>query len=588
MISQPFADPGVADLRSPWRFLRWLAGTQRRLVASGAVWGVAWMVAQAAIPALLGTAVDAVVRRDRDALVGWSLVLLALGVAQAVAGILRHRRAVNNFVTAATRVEQLLARAASRLGPRLTEDMAAGEVANLGAADVERIASLLDVSARFSGAVVSYLGVTVVLLLIAPTLGAVIAVGAVVAVVLVGPLIGPLERRQSLERDRRAAAASLAADTVVGLRILRGLGGEAVFAGRFAAASQDVRGAAVHTAEMQSFLDAAQVVLPQALVLAVTWIGAHLALHHHLTPGQLVAVYAYAAFLVLPVQTVVEASGFATAARVAAGRVLVVLRASDAVPVAAAPAGRPPDPRLDGPGAPGALVDPTTGLVVAAGRTTAVVTAAPEESAALADRLGRWVDPPPGWAVTLDGVALSALPVAEVRRRVMVVDREAVLLAGRLGELLDPPSRGDRVTLAAALAAAAADEIVASLPDGLDTRLPERGRSLSGGQRQRMILAQALVADPEILVLDEPTSAVDAHTEARIGAGVTALRVGRTTVIATTSPLLLAHADRVVLLDGHVVAEGTHAELLARSARYAGIVTRGAAVDDGPGDRERR
>jgi ABC-type multidrug transport system fused ATPase/permease subunit len=592
MLAQPFSDPGRPDLRSPSRLLVWLVGAQIRTVLSGAVWGVAWMVAQAAIPALLGEAIEDVVRRDRGGLVMWSAVLFVLGVIQAVAGVLRHRRAVANFILATTRIEQVLARAVSRLGPRVTDQVAAGEVANLGGADVERIGELLDVSARFSGAVVSYIGVTVVLLVVSTRLGVVVALGAVVVVAAIAPLTRPLQRRQTAERDLRAASSSLAADTVVGLRILRGLGGEVVFADRFAASSQLVRAAAVRTARIQSYLDATQVVLPQTLVLGVTWLGAHLVLDRHLDPGQLVAVYAYAAFLVLPVQTFVEAFSRVSTARVAAGRVLTVLRLSDDIPAEATPTtgatvaaavaamvDAVAGPRAD------ALVDPSTGLAAAIGRLTAVVTPTPEASAALVDRLGRWVDPAPSFTVTLAGTPLPDIPVAELRRRLLVVDRGATLLAGTLGELLDPQAGVGRVTIGAALDAAAATEIVDSLPEGLDTVMPERGRNLSGGQRQRVLLAQALLADPEILVLDEPTSAVDAHTEAAIGEGLADLRRGRTTVICTTSPLLLSRADVVVLVDGTVAATGTHVELLASSRRYRDVVTRGAdmAVADTPG-----
>jgi ABC-type multidrug transport system fused ATPase/permease subunit len=613
MISPPLADPGRPDLRSPWRFLWWIVGRQRRQVLAGSVWGVAWMVSPATIPALLGRAVEDIVRQDRSGVVRWSVVLLGLGVLQAVAGVLRHRQAVTNFLLAGTRLEQLLSQAVSRLGPRLTSEVAAGEVANLGGADVERIADLLDLSARFSGAVVSYLGVAVVLLLVSPELGAVIAVGAVAVVVVIGPLVQPLERRQTVERDRRAAASSLAADTVVGLRILRGLGGEAVFAERFGRASQGVRLAAVRTARIQSYLDATQVVLPQALILIVTWLAARRVLDHHLDPGQLVSVYAYAAFLLLPVQTLVEMSSKATSARVAAGRILEVLRLSDAVPVEAGTDGDgrpgpdgaagPPRPPATHPAAadPDALVDPTTGLVARLGQLTAVVTSTPEAAAALVDRLGRWVDPPAALTVTLAGVALPTLALDELRRRILVVDREASVLAGPLADLLDPPSfrspgSEGGVSLAAALETASATEIVVALPDGLATVLPERGRNLSGGQRQRLLLAQALVADPEVLVLDDPTSAVDAHTEASIGGALAGLRQGRTTVICTTSPLLLSHADRVFLLDDRVgpggprPAAGSHATLLVSSARYRDLVTRGAddetetvAGTDGPG-----
>ncbi|WP_030953155.1 ATP-binding cassette domain-containing protein, partial [Streptomyces sp. NRRL S-481] len=133
-----------------------------------------------------------------------------------------------------------------------------------------------------------------------------------------------------------------------------------------------------------------------------------------------------------------------------------------------------------------------------------------------------------------------------------------------------------------ALAAAQCDDVLAALVQGsldavdpMDARITERGRSLSGGQRQRLALARSLITDPEVLVLDEPTSAVDSHTEARIAQGVRELRAGRTTVVFTSSPLLLDRADRVVFLhDGEVTAAGTHRELVHTEPRYRAVVTR--------------
>jgi ABC-type multidrug transport system fused ATPase/permease subunit len=119
-------------------------------------------------------------------------------------------------------------------------------------------------------------------------------------------------------------------------------------------------------------------------------------------------------------------------------------------------------------------------------------------------------------------------------------------------------------------------DVVDALPDGLATDLPERGRSLSGGQRQRLALARSLVADPDVLILDEPTSAVDAHTEARIGQRLREARGSRTTLVFTTSPLLLDHVDTVVFLtDGQVRATGTHRQLLHDNPDYRNTVTRG-------------
>ena len=134
----------------------------------------------------------------------------------------------------------------------------------------------------------------------------------------------------------------------------------------------------------------------------------------------------------------------------------------------------------------------------------------------------------------------------------------------------------DRAHAERALFTAAADDVFDALPGGWQGELDERGRGLSGGQRQRLVLMRALAADPDVLVLVEPTSAVDAHTEARIAERIGAHRSGRTTVVMTASPLMLHHADLVVLLvDGRVVDSGTHADLVTRSAAYRDVVLRG-------------
>jgi ABC-type multidrug transport system fused ATPase/permease subunit len=138
---------------------------------------------------------------------------------------------------------------------------------------------------------------------------------------------------------------------------------------------------------------------------------------------------------------------------------------------------------------------------------------------------------------------------------------------------------GIDAALEAAQCADILDVLAQSLPDGvtdpLEAMLTERGRSLSGGQRQRVALARSLYVDPPVLVLDEPTSAVDAHTEARVADGLRLLRSGRTTVVFTSSPLVLDRADQVVFVpDGRVVAVGPHHELVNTDRRYRAVVTR--------------
>jgi ABC-type multidrug transport system fused ATPase/permease subunit len=157
-----------------------------------------------------------------------------------------------------------------------------------------------------------------------------------------------------------------------------------------------------------------------------------------------------------------------------------------------------------------------------------------------------------------------------------------VLLSGTVRDLFDVPASGV-VSVEAALDAAQCEDILdvlrQSLPDGgTDATLAvltERGRSLSGGQRQRVALARSLYVDPSLLVLDEPTSAVDAHTEARIADSLRLLRTGRTTVVFTSSPLMLDRAEQVVFVpDGHVEAVGMHHELINTNTNYRAVVTR--------------
>ncbi|WP_430594481.1 ATP-binding cassette domain-containing protein [Isoptericola sp. QY 916] len=204
----------------------------------------------------------------------------------------------------------------------------------------------------------------------------------------------------------------------------------------------------------------------------------------------------------------------------------------------------------------------------------------------VATRLGRLDDEAEaGTPVRLGGVPLADLDKEALRHRVVVSEATPHLFSGVLGEALDARGRATEADLLAAMVTADAHDVLDSVPGGLAGELPEKGRSLSGGQRQRVALARALLTEPEILVLVEPTSAVDAHTEARIAERVAQVRRGRTTLVVTASPLVLDHLDEVVLLDDDatVAASGTHAELLARrdahGAAYRAVVGRSMAED---------
>jgi ABC-type multidrug transport system fused ATPase/permease subunit len=300
----------------------------------------------------------------------------------------------------------------------------------------------------------------------------------------------------------------------------------------------------------------------------VTWLGARFAISGRIGPGELVAFYGYAAFLVIPLRTAAEAVEKVTRSIVGSRRMLAVLTIERHVAAPDAPAVEPP--------AEVPLSDRSSGLVIQPGQLTCVVSARPEEAVEIADRLGRFGGDDDG--ASLGDVRLADLPVEAVRRRIVVSEADPVLFSGTLRSGLDPWGRtdGDDGRLREAISVANAEDVLDQLPDGLDTYVDERGRSFSGGQRQRIVLARALLSDAEVLVLVEPTSAVDAHTEARIARRLREARAGRTTVVVSTSPLVLDQADRVVFVDGgRVAAEGHHRELLRTSPGYRWTVTRG-------------
>jgi ABC-type multidrug transport system fused ATPase/permease subunit len=536
---------------------------QWRTLLMGMVFGVVWMVCQAVMPAVIGHAIDdGIAARDTSGLLQWTAAMLGIGILQAASGIMRHRFAVTNWLTAAYRTVQIVARHATHLGATLPKRVATGEVVAIGTNDLAHLGNAMDVTARAAGAVVSFLVVAVILLDTSVTLGLVVLIGVPVLLLLIGPLLKPLQRRNMTQREMMGQLSNLATDIVSGLRILRGIGGERVFHDRYVRDSQKVRRAGVQVGRLQSLLDAFQVLLPGIFVVVVVWIGARFAVQGRISAGELVAFYGYAAFLMIPLRTATEFANKWIRAFVAARRVVRVL---DVEPEVGEPDQAYPEPATTAD-----LVDVESGLRVRHGIVTALVSERPEETTLVADRLGHYAPGEVRWG----DVPLSGLPRDVVRRRIVVSDTGSTLFSGPLREALDLRGRDD-TDLLAALEVASAEDVLTALTDGLDTPVAERGRSFSGGQRQRLVLARVLAADPEILVLVEPTSAVDAHTEARIADRLVAHRAGRTTVVTTTSPLLLDRVDQVAfLVDGRVVAVGTHRDLLRDEPGYRAVVTR--------------
>ncbi|MBB2945448.1 ABC-type multidrug transport system fused ATPase/permease subunit [Actinoplanes lutulentus] len=553
----PEHEPGLPDSRSAARFLFWLVRRSRLTVVAAAVLAVIWMGCQSLAPAMVGEAVDAAVAYDSRELAGWTLLLLGVGTVQAVAGIMRHRFAVTNWLGAAFRTVQVVVRQANRLGATLPRRLDAGEVVAIGTSDISHIGSAVDLVSRGIGSLLAVGVVTVLLLRISVPIGMIVLIGVPIMMMVVGLLIGPLHRRQRAYRTLQGRLTGQAADLVSGLRVLRGVGGEPIMAARYRAASQALRAAGVRTAKVEALLEAAQVLLPGVFLVLLTWLGARSAWKGEITVGQLVSFYAYAAFLVAPLRQLTEAVDKITRGHVSSRRVVAMLTVE--------PELTEPDDPVPLPA--GELRDQESGVCVPAGLMTAIVAALPSEAARIADRLGRYED-----GSTLGGVPLAAGDLAEIRKRILVADNDARLFAGPLVSDLDPYATG---ALPEALEAAAATGIVDGLPDGVDGVVAERGQSFSGGQQQRLRLARALIVNPEVLILVEPTNAVDAHTEALIADRLRAARSGRTTVVCTSSPLLLSRADHVCYVEsGQLVAAGPHQDLLRSTPGYARMVLR--------------
>jgi ABC-type multidrug transport system fused ATPase/permease subunit len=586
MRSLPAPEPGDPDCRSAARLLLWIWRDQWRSQLTGACWGVAWMLSLALIPAAIGRAIDrGLLARSTTGLFTWAGAVLGLALLVAFAGAMRHRNALTNWLSAAYLAIQITVRHAVKVGADLPTLTSSGDVVAISSTDTEAIGSTFDITARLTGALAAVTAVAVIMLSMSVALGLVVLVGVPVMMGLTALLLRPLHRRQDRYRTMQGALAGQTLDIAQGIRVLRGIGGEDAFAARYAANSQELRLLGLRTGRIESLLAAQEVLLPGLLAALVTWLAARLALHGEISVGQLVAFYGYASFLALPLATFGEAADAFTRGHVAARHVVTVLRLRSGISEPEDPAVMPP---------PGAmLTDAASGLAARSGQFLAVACDSTADADLLAARLARYADddalePGPELGPKLGGVPLRSLPLTGLRTRVMLLRNGDWFFPGTLRDSLRgaAPVTDEKATdenLLAALRAVSARDILDGLPDDvagpLDSTVAEQGRNFSGGQLQRLRLARALVADPEILIAVEPTSAVDAHTEARIAAALGPYRRDRTTIVFTTSPLVLDRADLVAYVRGGVVAAtGGHAALLAAEPDYRALVTRDAPV----------
>ncbi|WP_285734985.1 ABC transporter ATP-binding protein [Kitasatospora phosalacinea] len=384
-----------------------------------------------------------------------------------------------------------------------------------------------------------------------------------------------------LAQDQNGDLATVVEESVLGIRILKAFGRHRTMAEEFRRRSAELRGTELRKAGLLGNLWAVIVGLPELALGAALATGAVLVAHDQLSVGTLVAFLSTALALRWPVESIGWLLGFAAEAASAANRYFEVMDEPEPAdpPSGLAPSGdrgiRFTGVRFRYPDAPADSPDLLAGvdLHVRPGETLALVGATGSGKTTLTALLPRLYEPTAG-SITLDGTDIRDLPRERLRREVAVAFEEPTLFSATVREnvLMGAPDAAPE-QVAAALATAQAG-FVDRLPDGLDTEVGEQGLSLSGGQRQRLALARAVVGGPRFLVLDDPLSALDVHTEALVERALRQVLADTTALVVAHRPSTVLLADRVALLaDGRIAAVGTHQELLRSCPAYRALMS---------------
>ncbi|WP_369373051.1 ABC transporter transmembrane domain-containing protein [Promicromonospora sp. Populi] len=509
---------------TPVRFtLRVMAGALR-YTAPSALLSITHQLGEALVPVLMGIAIErAVSTGDVAQLLLWVGLLAAdfamlsfswrFGSRLGTLGALAVQHELRSMVST-----HLLTRQGAR-----GVSAAPGVALSLATSDVNRLASAVIIGVYPVGQLAAVVFGGTVLLVISWPLGLAVLLGAPVVLWLTDRTGGSLRRRSGDEQGAAATAAGEAADLMSGYRVLKGFHAEDEAARRYRSASRSALASTLRARRAAGLFVGTMDLATGLFVTAITVAAGILALRGAFGIVELVTIVGLTQFLLEPLQGLARNAGTLWAsANASAARLLDLLRESDDAASSAAVQGS------DDGGRPGAVVVPLAGEV----RDGELVAIAAEARAAR----------------TVLDLIRAGHPDA------LVVPHEAHLFAGSVREnvaLSGVPD--DRVD--AALAAAGCDELAEILPQGWATPVGEGGAALSGGQRQRVALARALAQDAPLLVLHDPTTAVDAVTEAAIADRLRSLRAGRRTVVVTRSPALLQAADRVVTITGEDLGE---------------------------------
>ena len=557
--------------------------------------------AEILIPLLTKYIIDgAITHHHRELLVLLGLAAIALGAAEAVLNFLRRwaqARAVTGMEMAMR--DDLYAHL-QRLEPGFHDEWQSGQLLSRATTDLSAIR-------RFAGFgivffitnLVTFAIVAALLIQLNWWLGLLttcvfLPVAAVCTWFERG--YGVLSRRS---QDQQGDLATYVEEAAAGIRVLKALGRRREAAGRHTAQARVVYQTQVSKARLRGSFWAFLDLIPNVVIGLLLLFGAIATSRHELTLGGLVAFITLTLLLVWPI----EAMGYILAsgqeAATAAQRVYEIfdtepaitgpsVHAAPAAAAAVAGSGRRAPARLAFervefryPGAHRPVLRGVS-LELEPGQTLALTGATGAGKTTLLQLVPRLADPASG-RITLDGTDIRAMPLGVLRARVGCAFEEATLFSASVRENVSLGAPGATESEIEQALAAAQAGFVHDLPWGLDTRIGEQGMTLSGGQRQRIALARAILARPSVLVLDDPLSALDVHTEEKVSRALRQVLAGTTALVVAHRPSTVALADKVALLaEGVIVALGTHAELLRTQPRYRHLMS-GAAGEGGDG-----
>ncbi|NEA70535.1 ABC transporter ATP-binding protein [Streptomyces sp. SID13588] len=566
------------------RVLRRTTTRNARRLTAGTVLISLHQVCEALVPVLIGVIVDrAIGPGDGTSLLWWLAGLAGLFTVLTIV----YRYGARTLMRALAEEAHLLRlEVAGRImDPRGMEtELRAGDLLTISSSDAEKASYIIDYIPRATGAVVATAVCSVTLLFIDVPLGIAVLVATPLALLALHLATPRITRRVAEQQEMMGTAASLATDLVSGVRPLQGIGAEAAASRRYAEVSQKSLADALRAARTQGVYNAVSNASGSLLACGIAVAAGWFALRGRITIGEFLTIIGVAQFLMAPVGLLAVIPGWIAEARASADRIARVVSA----PVLHTDGGAPAGPAVAA--SPGLAVRglrygtlDTIDLDARPGEFVGIVAHRGADADALVRVLsGRVVPHEYDGQVLLGGEPLGGISLADARRTMLVEPHRTDLFEGTLAANLTAGADGDAdpAAVSGALAAAAAGDVVSAHPEGLAYEVVERGSGLSGGQRQRVALARALLARPPILVLHDPTTAVDTVTEQAIAQGVRDLRhlagtAAFTTVLVTNSPAMLAATDRVVVLDGgRVVTEGIHAELGATDDDYRRAVLR--------------